>query len=97
MYGGIEWGRGGRKRAQFLERRIRAQVWEEKRWEGKGIEELKRRDRERERKERWEAIRSSRYSKWYGRVKGEGIPGYLRKGWGKVDGKGWQDSGWGMR
>lgn len=97
MYEGIEWGRGGRKRAQFLERRIRAQVWEEKRWEGKGIKELKRRDREREREERWKGIRSSRYSKWYGRVKGEKIPGYLRKGWGKVDGKGWQDSGWGMR
>lgn len=97
MYGGIELGRGERKRAQFLERRIRAQVWEEKRWEGKGIEELKRRGREKEREERWEGIRSSRYSKWYGRVKGKGILGYLRKGWGKVDGKGWQDLGWGMR
>lgn len=97
MYGGIEWGRGGRKRAQFLERRIRAQVWEEKRWEGKGTEELKRRGREREREERCEGIRSSRYSKWYGRVNGERIPEYLRKGWGKVDGKRWQDSNWGMR
>lgn len=42
---------------------MRAQEWEEKRWEGKGIKELKRRGREREREERWEGIKSSRYSK----------------------------------
>lgn len=36
------------ERAQFLERRMRAQEWE-KRWEGKRIEELKRgRERKRE-------------------------------------------------
>lgn len=30
--------------------------------------------------ERWEEIRNSEYNKWYGRVKGKGIPGYMKKG-----------------
>lgn len=40
-------------------------------------------DKERQRKERWEKIRISGYNKWYGRIKEEGIPRYLKKGWGE--------------
>lgn len=40
-------------------------------------------DRERQRKERWERIREAKFNKWYGRVKGKGVPGYLKKGWGE--------------
>lgn len=28
-------------------------------------------------------IRGSKFNKWYGKIKGEGVPGYLRKGWGE--------------
>lgn len=38
-------------------------------------------DRNGQREERWERIRGARYNKWYGRIKGEGIPGYLKKEW----------------
>ncbi|XP_077255453.1 uncharacterized protein LOC143893678 [Temnothorax americanus] len=40
-------------------------------------------DRETQRKERWERIEKSEYNKWYKWIKGEGIPGYLKKGWGE--------------
>ena len=46
--------------------------------------------------ERWEKIGESKYNRWYGRVKGPGVPGYLKKGWGRVDGKGWLSLDWGM-
>lgn len=36
---------------------------------------------ERQKRERWEKIRQSRYNKWYERIKGEGAPGYSKKGW----------------
>ncbi|XP_068991496.1 trichohyalin-like [Neodiprion pinetum] len=45
--------------------------------------EIEEREREEQRKERWEKIRESRYNRWYRLVKGEGIPGYLGKGWGE--------------
>ncbi|XP_068993226.1 golgin subfamily A member 6-like protein 24 [Neodiprion pinetum] len=48
--------------------------------------EIEERGREEQRKERWEKIRESRYNRWYRLVKGEGIPGYL--------GKGWEESRW---
>ncbi|XP_036145342.1 uncharacterized protein LOC118646472 [Monomorium pharaonis] len=44
-------------------------------------EELVRREREKQRKERWEGIRDSKYNGWYWRVKGEGIPEYLKRNW----------------
>lgn len=46
--------------------------------------------RERDRRERWRRIMDSRYNKWYKEIKGEEIPGYLKKGWGRgrVDGQG---------
>jgi len=31
--------------------------------------------------ERWEKIVRSRYNIWYKSIKGEGVPGYLKKGW----------------
>jgi len=52
------------------------------------MEEMARWEREVQRAERWERIRESRYNKWYKEIKGEGIPEYLKKGWGKADGAG---------
>lgn len=37
-------------------------------------------DKELQRRDRWERISMSEYKGWYKEVKGEGIPGYLRKG-----------------
>lgn len=37
--------------------------------------------RERRWQKRWERIKSSKFNKWYGRVKGEGVLEYLKKGW----------------
>lgn len=45
--------------------------------------ENERKDRERQRPERWKKIRESRYNSWYKEVKEEGIPGSLKKGWGE--------------
>lgn len=59
-------------------------------------EELYEREKRRQREERWEKIRTSRFNNWYGRVKGEDIPGYLKKNWGERDGKGWLDLDWEM-
>lgn len=42
---------------------------------------LEERDKILQREERWRRIGTSRYNKWYGRMKGNGIPGYLKKGW----------------
>jgi len=66
----------------FEERGVELVAMEEGRerrvFEFQAIEE---RDRALQREERWERIRESKYNRWYGRVKGEGIPGYLKKGW----------------
>ncbi|EZA51982.1 hypothetical protein X777_09441 [Ooceraea biroi] len=50
-------------------------------------EDIYERERNIQREQRWKKIRELRYNKWYGWVKGEGIPGYLKKGWGE---KRWQ-------
>ena len=42
---------------------------------------IDRKEKERQRKERWEKIRDSRHNTWYKQIKEEGIPEYLRKGW----------------
>jgi len=47
------------------------------------IRELMKRDGEWQRDERERKIRESRYNKWYKKIKGKGIPRYLRKGWGE--------------
>lgn len=41
-----------------------------------------REEKELQRRERWERINQSKYNRWYREVKGEGIPGYLKKGMG---------------
>lgn len=41
-----------------------------------------------DRKERWERIERSSCNKYYGFIKGSGIPEYLKKEWGKIGGKG---------
>jgi len=46
---------------------------------GFNFREMEERDKVRQREERWERIRGSRSNRWYVRIKGEGIPGYL--GW----------------
>lgn len=42
--------------------------------------ELEREGREKDRRERWEKIRESRYNRWYKVIRGKGIPEYLKKG-----------------
>ena len=54
--------------------------------EGKGGdkgEEIVDRERKMQEEERWEKIGESKYNRWFGRVKGPGVPGYLKKGWGE--------------
>ncbi|KYN19111.1 hypothetical protein ALC57_08555 [Trachymyrmex cornetzi] len=43
--------------------------------------ELEKVDKEKQREERREKIRNSRFNRWYGRVKKEGMPVYLKKIW----------------
>ncbi|XP_070511534.1 golgin subfamily A member 6-like protein 2 [Cardiocondyla obscurior] len=45
------------------------------------ISEMERRDKEEQRREREERIEKSNYNKWYKRVKAQGVPEYLKKGW----------------
>jgi len=72
-----------RERKEFFEeRRWEISEVEGKREEGSFVlEELERRDIEEQRRRRWERISSTSYNRWYKRVKGVGIPGYLKKGW----------------
>lgn len=44
-------------------------------------EELVGRERNMQREERWRKIRESKFNKMYGRIKGAGIPEYLKKDW----------------
>ena len=46
-------------------------------------EELVEREKRLQEEERWRKIGESKYNAWYGRVKGVGVPGYLKKGWGE--------------
>ena len=46
-------------------------------------EELVRREKKLQEAERWERIRESKFNRWYGAIKGVGVPGYLKKGWGE--------------
>jgi len=74
-----------KEREQFF--RERGVEWRE--WEGKRMreearfQELEEKDKEMQKEEKWERIRKARYNKWYGLVKGEGVPAYLEKGWGE--------------
>lgn len=72
----------------------RKEYWEERGWELREVErkrdegqwrgeEIWMRERERQRDERWGKIGETRYNNWHGKIKGVGLPGYLRKGWGE--------------
>ncbi|XP_071568694.1 uncharacterized protein [Temnothorax nylanderi] len=82
-------GRAGssweREREGFLEERgVGLKELERLREEGDGWHrKLVGGDKETQRKERWEKIEKSDYNRWYKVIKGEGIPGYLKKGWGE--------------
>ncbi|EZA53803.1 hypothetical protein X777_06867 [Ooceraea biroi] len=47
------------------------------------VEELIKAGKEIGKEERWKRIRESNYNKWYKWIKGDGIPEYLKKGWGE--------------
>lgn len=70
------------ERKEFLEKRgwELAEV-ERLREEGRVREELWEKERRIQREERWERIRESMFNRWYGMVKGEGLPDYLKEGW----------------
>jgi len=44
------------------------------------LRELEKRDKGKQRRERREKIEKSKYNRGYREVKGEGVPGYLKKG-----------------
>lgn len=71
----------GKGKEVFVEERGgKIEELERMREEGEeGFGELERRDRERQKKERWQK-RLSKYNKWYKEIKGKGILGYLKKG-----------------
>lgn len=57
---------------------------EERRKEGdRWFEEMMRRDKESQREDRKQRIKESRYNRWYKEIRVEGVPEYLRKGWGE--------------
>lgn len=72
----------------------RKEFFEMRNWSVKMVENLREEERMRkeeiweregrlQREKRWEEIRNSKSNRWYQRVKGDGIPGYLKKGWGE--------------
>lgn len=65
------------KKKEFLGERG-VQEEEEERIE---YEVLEIRDKKKQEEERGREIDEARYNKWYRRVRGEGIPDYLKKGW----------------
>jgi len=72
-----------RERKEFFEERGKeAGMVEREREEGAlNFNRLEECDRKEQKEERWGKIKNSKYNKWYKRIKGEGIPGYLKKGW----------------
>ena len=73
------------KREQFFDERGWTVVEVERGREKGEIrgEEIVERERKLQEEERWRRIGETKYNKWYGRVKGPGVPGYLKKGWGE--------------
>jgi len=72
-----------RERQEFFEERGKElKKMEKEREEGEfDFSSLEEWDKIKQREERWRKIGESRYNKWYKMVKGEGTPGYLKKGW----------------
>lgn len=72
------------RRNFFEERGLEIGMLERKEENGKNwYGEMEERDREIQRRERRERIEGARYNRWYKEIKGEGIPSYLKKGWGE--------------
>lgn len=46
-------------------------------------QELAKKETELQKEETWKKINNSRYNIWYKWIKGEGVPSYLKKGWGE--------------
>lgn len=74
----VLWGERGRDEGVGGKKMARGNKW---------FEVVEERDRERQREERWENIERLRYNRWYGLVKGTGIPEYLKKVWGESRGR----------
>lgn len=74
-----------KERKKFFEdREFKIEEIEEGRERGEGgFEKVMEKEKERQKIERWDMIRNLSYNKWYNEIKGEGIPGYLKKGWGE--------------
>jgi len=68
----------------FMERGMEVREVERRRTEGElWFGELIIKDKEKQREEREQKIRESRYCRWYGVIKTDGVPEYLKKGWGE--------------
>lgn len=67
-----------------MRKKIELDKIEERKGEGDNIwEEIEKKKRLLPENERRERIRNSRYNRWYGTIKNEGVLGYLKKGWGE--------------
>lgn len=78
---GVESRRWERKRKEYREcRGWKVGEIEDLRREGelKG-ENLLKKEKELRREERWRKMRESKFNKWYGRVRGEGMPVVIRE------------------
>ena len=75
-----------RERREYFEGKgMKLREIEERREKGEfRWEEIEDWEKKKQRDERREKIERSEYNKWYKQVKGEGIPGYLKKGWTEV-------------
>lgn len=74
------WKEEGKK--FFKDRGVELEEVERRRVEdGALFSEIVKKDKKNQRKERWERINNSEFNKWYKRIKGERVPGYLKKGW----------------
>lgn len=76
------WSSWEKERKKFF-RDTGVEVGKAERKEGGLWEEVEKKEREMQEKERWGRIGSSRYNRWYRRVKGKGVSEYLKKGWGE--------------
>ncbi|RLU19665.1 hypothetical protein DMN91_008222 [Ooceraea biroi] len=84
----VEEGWEEERKRHFEGKGWKIEEMEKKREEGRfwyGV--IEKMNKEKQTEERWKRIRESRYNNWYKEVKGRGLPGYLKKGWGKVDGE----------
>lgn len=76
---GRELSRWEKERVEFLSERG-VSPGEEDEMEGKSkMWRLRKREKELQRKERWERIKESRFNVWYKMIKGESVLGYLKK------------------